>query len=127
MCFLGKRPGAKMAYWWVSQNKTFKQEREGGYMWAPKRDTAGKELHHWSNMTRVRPGDIIFSYAQQAIGAVGTAVTAAYDARKPAEFEGGWEDEAGVLMSSINKSSPQSLCDRSLMRCIRFCRHNCLP
>ena len=29
------------------------------------------------------------------IGAVGTAVTAAYNARKPAEFEGVWEDEEG--------------------------------
>jgi hypothetical protein len=24
-----------MAYWWVSQNKTFDEERAGNYLWAP--------------------------------------------------------------------------------------------
>ena len=27
-----------MAYWWVSQNQTFRQERDGGYLWAPRKD-----------------------------------------------------------------------------------------
>ena len=40
-----------MAYWWVSQNKTHSHEREGGYLWAPKRNSDGVEFHHWTNMT----------------------------------------------------------------------------
>ena len=30
-----------MAYWWVSQNQTFKQERAGGFLWAPNQTEAG--------------------------------------------------------------------------------------
>ena len=51
-----------MAYWWVSQNETWKEERQGGYMWAPKQTNNGVTFFHWTNMTRVRPGDLIFSY-----------------------------------------------------------------
>lgn len=79
-----------MAYWWVSQNQTYKQEREGGYLWAPKRGANGVVFHHWSNMTRVRPGDVIFSYAKQSIGAIGVASTEAYDAKQPEEFASAW-------------------------------------
>lgn len=82
-----------MAYWWVSQNQTFKQEREGGYLWAPKSGSTGVIFTHWSNMTLVRPGDIIFSYARQAIGAIGVASNAAYDAAQPDEFANVWQTE----------------------------------
>lgn len=82
-----------MAYWWVSQNQTFRQEREGGYLWAPKSGAGGVVFTHWSNMTLVQPGDIIFSYANQSIGAIGVAASAAYDAPQPEEFEGGWDTD----------------------------------
>ncbi|WP_404862050.1 HNH endonuclease [Georhizobium sp. MAB10] len=82
-----------MAYWWVSQNQTHKQEREGGYLWAPKSGANGAVFTHWSNMTLVRAGDIIFSYAQQAIGAIGVASGSAYDAPQPAEFGNAWLGE----------------------------------
>lgn len=25
-----------MRYWWVNQNKTYRHEVEGGYLWSPK-------------------------------------------------------------------------------------------
>lgn len=58
-----------MAYWWVSQNRTYKLERAGGYLWAPKSGANGVAFFHWENMKYVRPGDLIFSYANQSIGA----------------------------------------------------------
>lgn len=79
-----------MAYWWVSQNQTHKQERDGGYLWAPKSGANGVVFTHWSNMTLVRPGDLIFSYANQSVGAIGVASTAAYDAAQPEEFANAW-------------------------------------
>lgn len=79
-----------MAYWWVSQNQTHKEERRGGYLWAPKSGANGAQFHHWSSMTLVRPGDVIFSYANQSIGAIGVASTAAYDSPQPAEFGATW-------------------------------------
>jgi putative restriction endonuclease len=27
-----------MRYWWVNQNKTFRHEIAGGYLWSPKRN-----------------------------------------------------------------------------------------
>lgn len=80
-----------MAYWWVSQNQTHKQERAGGYLWAPKSGAGGVVFRHWSNMSLVRPGDVIFSYAQQALGAIGVASTTAYDAPQPDEFGNTWD------------------------------------
>ncbi|CAN7548553.1 HNH endonuclease [Pararhizobium sp. LjRoot238] len=94
-----------MAYWWVSQNQTHKQERDGGYLWAPKSGANGVVFHHWSNMILVRPGDVIFSYAKQSIGAIGVASSGAFDAPQPVEFEDAWHGEGrkvDVVYRAIN-------------------------
>jgi putative restriction endonuclease len=44
-------------------------------------------------MTLVRPGDVIFSYANQSIGAIGVASSSAYDAPQPDELGGVWEND----------------------------------
>jgi hypothetical protein len=44
-------------------------------------------------MIRVQAGDVIFSFAQQAIGAVGVATSAAYDAQQPSELNNEWDDD----------------------------------
>lgn len=80
-----------MRYWWVSQNKTYRQERQGGYLWAPKRDTSGKTHFFWANMMKVSPGDIVYSYVSQSIVAIGTATSRAYDFIRPETFEREWE------------------------------------
>lgn len=93
-----------MAYWWVSQNQTYQAERNGGYLWAPKSGKKGVVFTHWSNMSLVRQGDVIFSYAGQAIGAVGVAASDAYDAPQPEEFGATWQEDgrkADVLYTSI--------------------------
>ena len=85
-----------MAYWWVSQNQTYRQrqERSGGYLWAPNRTEAGLTPFHWATMNEVRPGDLIFSYVGGKIVAVAVAKTAAYDSPRPRDMgEGLWEDE----------------------------------
>jgi hypothetical protein len=41
-------------------------------------------------MTLVQPGDVIFSFARQSIGAIGVAASEAYDAPQPDEFGGAW-------------------------------------
>lgn len=96
-----------MAYWWVSQNKTHEQERGGGYLWAPKSSSGGVVFTHWSNMTLVRPGDVIFSYAKQSIGAIGVASTAAYDAPQPDEFGGVWEADGRRIDVLYRTISPE--------------------
>jgi putative restriction endonuclease len=76
-----------MAYWWVSQNKTYIHERDGEFLWAPKLDTAGRSQHHWTSMTEIQPGDVVFSAVKQKIVAVSVANSAAYDAPRPSGFK----------------------------------------
>jgi hypothetical protein len=75
-----------MAYWWVSQNQTYKHERAGEFLWAPNADSAGQTPHHWATMTQVQPGDVIFSYVDQKIPAISIAKTAAIASLRPKEF-----------------------------------------
>src|SRR5262245_54744588 len=82
-----------MAYWWVSQNQSFKQERAGGFLWAPNRNEAGHTFFHWATMNHVQPGDVIFSYVGGRMVAVSIAKTAAQDSPRPRDLgEGLWED-----------------------------------
>jgi putative restriction endonuclease len=75
-----------MAYWWVSQNHTYKQERAGEFLWAPNADSAGQTPHHWATMKHVQAGDVIFSYVDQKIPAVSVAKSAAIPSQRPKEF-----------------------------------------
>jgi hypothetical protein len=68
-----------MNYWWVSQNQTYRHEIGNGYMWAPQSTTRAG----WFNMTKVRPGDVIFSFSNRQIPAIGIATSTAYDFDKP--------------------------------------------
>lgn len=43
-------------YWWVNQNRTFRQEVGGGYMWAPKTTKAGRRMSAYDNMREIAPG-----------------------------------------------------------------------
>ncbi len=73
-------------YWWVNQNKTFRHEIGGGYMWSPKVTKKGHHLAFWDNMREVAPGDVIFSFHSSLISAVGLAISSGYDCVVPVEF-----------------------------------------
>lgn len=75
-----------MAYWWVSQNKTYRHERGGGYLWAPARDKSGHTPQHWRTMLDVQPGDLIFSYVGQHIRSLAVAGSSARPDIRPSEF-----------------------------------------
>lgn len=79
---LGEYSG--MAYWWVFQGTTYLEESAGQYLWAP--GPGSSNMHHWANMDRVRPGDVIFSYYKQAIFAVTTARSAVELAPPPVGY-----------------------------------------
>jgi putative restriction endonuclease len=75
-----------MRYWWVNQNQTFRHEMIGGYLWSPKKNRNGHLNPFYEFMKEVSPGDIIFSFADTKIPALGIAVSHAYGAPKPLEF-----------------------------------------
>ncbi len=75
-------------YWWVNQNQTYRQELGGGYLWSPKRNANGARNPFYEAMREVAPGDIIFSFVNTRIGAIGIAESYCYESPKPEEFGG---------------------------------------
>jgi hypothetical protein len=75
-----------MRFWWVNQNQTFRHEVAGGYLWSPKRKANGAINPFYEFMREVSPGDLIFSFAETRIAAIGIAASHAYEAPKPVEF-----------------------------------------
>lgn len=81
-------------FFWVNHKKTEKVEISEGFIWAPKTKINGHKNQTYLNLTKVRPGDLIFSYANLKLGAVGKALSSAYDFEKPDEFR----DSDGVWL-----------------------------
>jgi putative restriction endonuclease len=75
-----------MAYWWVNQNQTYRHEVQGGYLWSPKRNANGARNPFYEFMREVAPGDLIFSFAETRILAVGVAQSYCWENPKPQEF-----------------------------------------
>lgn len=75
-----------MNYWWVNQNQTYKQEVEGGYLWSPKTNSNGGANPFYANMIKVAIGDIVFSFKNTLILAIGVITSSGYSHPKPREF-----------------------------------------
>src|SRR5512135_1369493 len=77
-----------MRFWWVNQNQTYRHEVAGGYLWSPKRKANLQRNPFYEFMREVAPGDLVFSFADTRIRAIGRATSFAYEAPKPLEFGG---------------------------------------
>ena len=75
-----------MRYWWVNQNQTFRQEIDGGYLWSPKRNKNGNRNPFYEFMREVAPGDIVFSFCDTRIAALGIVSGYCRESPKPEEF-----------------------------------------
>ena len=101
-----------MAYWWVNQNKTWRHEIFGEYLWSPKLKNDGNHLQSYDNMTLLDPGDFVFSHYGGALRHVGVVVKSAASSRQP-DFgfstsqwdDDGWSVEMRYL--PITEINPQ--------------------
>jgi putative restriction endonuclease len=75
-----------MNYWWVNQNQTYKHEVDGGYLWSPKTNSNGGTNPFYANMTKVSVGDVVFSFKDTLILAIGIITSRGYSHPKPREF-----------------------------------------
>jgi len=75
-----------MRYWWVNQNQTYRQEISRGYLWSPKRTAKGVRNPFYESMREVSPGDLIFSYTETRVPAIGIAESFCFESPKPQEF-----------------------------------------
>lgn len=85
-----------MRFWWVNQNQTYRHEIGGGYLWSPKRSKGNRLNPFYESMREVSPGDVIFSFVDTYIVAIGIAQSFCYECPKPAEF-----GSAGTNWSTI--------------------------
>lgn len=75
-----------MHYWWVNQNQTFRHEIDGGYLWSPKRNKNGRRNPFYEFMREVAPGDVVFSFCDTRISAIGIVSGYCHESPKPTEF-----------------------------------------
>ena len=108
-----------MRYWWVNQNQTFRQEIDDGYLWSPKCNRNGRRNPFYEFMREVAPGDIVFSFSDTRIAALGIVSGYCRESPKPEEFVSvgtnwsriGWK--AGVQRQRLTKAiRPKDHIDR---------------
>jgi len=93
-----------MQYWWVNQNQTYKHEVGGGYMWSPKTNSDGGRNQFYINMTLVEPGDVVYSYCDTYIKAIGIVINKAMSSTKPTEFGSSgsnWNDDGWFVETNF--------------------------
>jgi putative restriction endonuclease len=94
-----------MRYWWVNQNQTYRHEIDGGYLWSPKRKSNEQRNPFYESMREVSPGDIVISFFDTRVAALGIARSYCYESPKPTEFGStganwgpiGWKIEVSFL------------------------------
>src|SRR6266446_373510 len=72
-----------MAYWWVNQNQTYRAEVRGSFMWSPKQNANGARNQFYENMREVSPGDVVFSFCDTRVKAIGVVAGGAQTGPKP--------------------------------------------
>lgn len=87
--------------WWVNQGATYMKERDGGFLWAPMLNRAGRPQYHWDTMDKVREGDVVLHYSNGALRAASHVSAAARPAPNPLDDQS-W-DEAGRLVETQYK------------------------
>jgi putative restriction endonuclease len=72
-----------MQYWWVNQNQTYRAELRGSFMWSPKQNANGARNKFYENMREASAGDVVFSFCDTRIKAIGIVTGGAQTGPKP--------------------------------------------
>jgi putative restriction endonuclease len=87
----GQHESPRVRHWWVNHAADNRAETEGSYLWAAKKPTNGSRSRSHQNMTRVVPGDVVFSIVDESVAAIGIALDRARSAPNPnAASREGW-------------------------------------
>jgi MoxR-like ATPase len=90
--------GRQASVWWVNQGGSYTKERDGGFLWAPMLNKAGRPQYHWDTMDEVREGDVVVHYSNGSLRAASHVSAAARPAPNPLDDQS-W-DEAGRLVET---------------------------
>jgi len=72
-----------MQYWWVNQNQTYSAELRGSFMWSPRQNANGARNKFYENMREASAGDVVFSFCDTRIKAIGIVTGSAQTGPKP--------------------------------------------
>jgi len=75
----------QLRHWWVNHPHSDRAEVDGGYLWLPRKNKNGSRNQSHQNMTRLTPGDIVFSCAGATIAAIGFALERARSVPMPVQ------------------------------------------
>ncbi|MDY0273712.1 MAG: HNH endonuclease signature motif containing protein [Advenella sp.] len=75
------------SFWWVNSGASHKSQISGGYISCPIVRENDTQRPTWINIKYVKKNDVIFSYVQQEIKAIGIAQTDCYEANIPEEYK----------------------------------------
>jgi putative restriction endonuclease len=70
----------------VNESQTYRHQISGGYLWSPERNANKARIPIYESMREVAPGDIIFSFRDTRIAALGIARSSCYESPKPTKF-----------------------------------------
>jgi hypothetical protein len=76
-------PDSRRALLVGHQNQTYRAEVRGSFMWSPKQNADGARNQFYENMREVSPGDVVFSFCDTRIKAIGVVTGAAQTGPKP--------------------------------------------
>src|SRR5579871_4639163 len=71
-------------FWWVNHSQTARRGIAGEYLWFARGSRVSRfRSESYRNLLQVLPGDVVFSFADGAVGAVGLVLGAAREAHRP--------------------------------------------
>lgn len=70
-------------YWWVNQGKTYSYEVGQDFMWSPITQSDGKSSNSYNNMSKLSPGDLVFSHSKNSIRAIGIVQGKSFKSPQP--------------------------------------------
>lgn len=74
-------------YWWVIHKRTYKLEIQRGFIWSPKTNRDGGRSEAYESMKKIRRGDVVISYSDTKVRAIGIAKGAYIEAPIPDGYE----------------------------------------
>lgn len=81
--------------WWVNQGASYRQQRDGWHVWAPLTTQGGHAARHHTNVSLLRPGDVIIHYSDGSIRAVGDVLAEPEERDRPSALPTGLWGDAG--------------------------------
>jgi predicted restriction endonuclease len=99
-------------FWWVSQNKTYREEIDGNFMWSPRTSADGNRNPNYDFMREMTAGDVVFSYSGTMIRAIGVVISQAEPCPKPADFGGrgiSWLDDGWLVGVAFRELGPAAV------------------